>query len=288
MEKISLFIGLTRWKDWIPNILFVIFGFLLSLKTFVIYPSMVFVLVIFFLVQSFGFAINDYFDAPFDKLKESTHNVISHGLIKKQEAAVFCVALAVCGMSLSLLLPFQSFLVVVFLYFVFFAYSSPPFRLKEKLFFDITAHGFFTPLLLLASYAPIAPIDLKILLIAVAAFASSVIVCITQEVRDLKFDKKSGFRTTADFLGYKRSVNLVRFLMVSGVAVSSIAIVLFMPIYFMLLMVSTIFSLKYLFGKPLQNEFFKKSIESWNRGIIILVVVVVLLLPFYIGWIKLG
>ncbi|MFA4819677.1 MAG: UbiA prenyltransferase family protein [Candidatus Aenigmatarchaeota archaeon] len=288
MAKISHFLRLTRWNDWILNIAFVLFGYFLPLTSISVYVSLLFMVIVFLLVQSFGFAINDYFDAPFDKLKKSTRNLISNGLIKKYEALIFCVALVISGLLISLFyLPFTSFLVILILYIMFFVYSAPPFRFKEKLLLDVVVHGLATPLLLLASYALVSIIDFKIMLIATAVFASSVVVCITQEVRDIAADKHAGFRTTADFLGYRKSLNLVRVLIISGVVLFSLAIILFLPKYLLLLMLSSFFPLKYLFGKPTQKEFYHKSIDSWNKGIITLFIIGVLLLPIHMGWIAL-
>src|SRR3989344_5048485 len=92
METTRLFIKLTRWNDWILNLLVVAAGYVISRP--VIGESLgnlILFIIAFFLFESFGFAINDYFDAKSDSKNPKTKNLIAMGLIKKSHAMIFCI-----------------------------------------------------------------------------------------------------------------------------------------------------------------------------------------------------
>lgn len=284
MEKLIILLRFTRWSDWILNIGFVLFGYFLSkLSYYIILPA---IILVFFFVESFGFAINEYFDAPFDKIKPATKNVISKCLLSKSNAAIFCTFLFFVGLiNAFLLLPVQSFIPIVLLYIVFLVYSSPPFRFKEKALVGIITHGIFVPLLLLASYLSVSPINASIILFSICTFLLSILVGITQEIRDMDVDRKSGFKPTAIMLGYKNSLNLIRLIFLSAIILFVITVIIYMPLYLLLLMISSVFYLKLIFGKPNQKELYKKTLSSWDKGIVVLFIIGFALLPLYLQWI---
>ena len=121
------------------------------------------------------------------------------------------------------------------------------------------------------------------ILMSIIAFLLSVLVCITQEVRDTNPDRKAKFRTTAIVLGYGRSLTLIRAIFLLANAVFFVIVVLYLPVYTLLLMASSVFYLKLLFGNPSQKTLYKKTLVSWNMGIAIAFVMGIIMLPFYLG-----
>jgi len=92
-----------------------------------------------------GFAVNDYFDAPFDgqDAKKGRGNFFVQVPFTRLQAAVFFG-----GMSIGLAILFAYFgtrgvIVVVFGLFAIWAYSAPPLRLKSHPGFDLLMHMIF-------------------------------------------------------------------------------------------------------------------------------------------------
>src|SRR3989338_2131454 len=255
METTRLFIKLTRWNDWILNLLVVAAGYVISRP--VIGESLgnlILFIIAFFLFESFGFAINDYFDAKSDSKNPKTKNLIAMGLIKKSHAMI-----------------------------VFVLYSCPPFRFKEKFILDISVHGIFMSVLFAGAYIIGKPDNMNLILLAIPAFFISSIVCTTQEMRDIKSDKKSMFKTTAIKLGYQGSLTLVRAEFIMALLSFIYVVLFYMPHYMLLFLLAFTFYAKVLFSDIKQDEFFQKSIQSCNRSIVALVLIGLALAPFYLG-----
>lgn len=285
LQKIKLLIELTRWKEWISWLGFVLFGYFLSRPVPISFLTLFILSLVSILSFSFGFSINDYFDAPFDRLKPKIRNLISCRLIKESYAAIFCLFLFVSGLLISLLfLPFSSFIFFTALYGIFFIYSSPPFRMKEKSFLGIIIHGVSYPLLILASYLAVSSFSMKIILISASVFFVAVICGIMQEIRDINDDKKAGFRTTAIALGYDGSINLARISFFGAIIFFASAVILYMPIYLLLILISQGFYINLLLYPP-KKDFAEKSFVAWNKAIVSMFVIGIILLPFYMDWI---
>lgn len=284
MHAVRLLLRLSRLRDWIIVIPTVFIGYFLSAPPFGAHWQLVPMLAVFFSVNSFGYGINDYFDAPYDRLKPRTHNVISWGLLGKGTAAAFCAAMAVLGLGISAVsLPLRSFAAIAVLYLAFFVYSAPPFRLKEKAVLGPLAHSTFGTLVLVAAFLISSPLTVVIALVAVVSSMLSVIVDITQEVRDLRVDRRAGFRTTAMVLGYARSLCLVTLLFLSANALYAAIVVLFLPAYWLLLMASSVFYLHMLMEQPKQNELFGRTAAAWNRGMAVFAAAGAAVLLFHFG-----
>ncbi len=284
MNIIKILVRLTRVDDWMYYIGVAIFGFFLSVPDN--YGSLIPVLAVLALTAAFGFSINDYFDARFDKLKTETKNVISLGIVKKRTAGAFCTLISILMFTIgALFLTLQTFILVTILYFIFYAYSSPPFRLKEKGVPGLLSHGAFIALFILIPYTTNSGIDLKIIMFTIVIFILSIVVDLTQEIRDMGADKKSGFKTVPVSIGYEKTFSLIKFLSVSSFCIFIIAVLVYMPLYALVLMTGSIFYLRVLFGKTNSDSFFRESINAWRKGVVITVIIGLILLPFYIGWI---
>ena len=285
METTRLFIKLTRWNDWILNLLVVAAGYVISRP--VIGESLgnlILFIIAFFLFESFGFAINDYFDAKSDSKNPKTKNLIAMGLIKKSHAMIFCILLSLAIFALcAILLPLEVSYVVLAIYIVFVLYSCPPFRFKEKFILDISVHGIFMSFLFAGAYIIGKPDNMNLILLAIPAFFISSIVCTTHEMRDIKSDKKSMFKTTAIKLGYQGSLKLVRAEFIMALLSFIYVVLFYMPHYMLLFLLAFTFYAKVLFSDIKQDEFFQKSIQSCNRSIVALVLIGLALAPFYLG-----
>ncbi|MDI6721692.1 MAG: UbiA family prenyltransferase, partial [Candidatus Aenigmarchaeota archaeon] len=167
----------------------------------------------------------------------------------------------------------------------FFIYSSPPLRAKEMPFAGMIVHGIFYPSLLLLAYTANSPLSAKPVLFSSVAFLFSFVVVLTQEIRDFNADKKAGFTTTALFLGYEKCVNLLRLILLLSAAVFTLGVFLYMPMYTLLLLLGSVFYANLLLKTTHQDEFFRKSVESWRKAGIIMLIFGIVILPFYAGWI---
>ena len=287
MKKIKIvraFLRLTRWNEWVLTAGFAVFGYLLSFSSIGSLDSFFSLIIVFVFSFSFGFAINDYFDAPFDKLKTVIRNPISRGDIKKSHAAAFCFMLFATGIVLGFfMMPPRSFIPMTFLFLVFFAYSSPPFRMKERRFLGIITHGLFYPLLFGAAYMLNSVPGIEMLLLSLSVFTMSIVVDMTQEVRDTYVDKISGFRTTVLSLGYERSLQAITVMSVLAVAAFVATIVVYRPLYLCLMAAGFIPYFRLLLSKPKRKDIFDKTLKSWNVGIVVSAATGIVLLPFYIG-----
>ncbi len=269
LHKIKLLLMLTRWKDWIPILLILVLAYFITLHTASVYTDLVFMLVAFSLSLAFGFAINDYFDAPYDKMKPIVRNVVSKNLISKLHAAAFCVFLLVACIVIGYyFLSFKTFVLLVALCILYYVYSSPPFRMKERAYLGIINHGMFYPILFVAGYTANLSFNAEAVIFAVSAFMLSLLGDITQEIRDMDVDKKSKFKTTALEMGYSRSLTILKIITSLSIIFFITGVLLFRPIYILLLSLGMVFYIKVLVVNPSRSELFVKTIDAWNRGII--------------------
>ncbi len=92
-----------------------------------------------------GFAVNDYFDAPFDgqDAKKGRGNFFVQVPVTRLQAALSIIVLVV--MLVAFFMPFgvKGVVVAAFGTFAIWAYSSPPLRLKSRPGFDLLMHMIF-------------------------------------------------------------------------------------------------------------------------------------------------
>ena len=268
MKAILYLINLTRWSDWITTLLILVAAYFISIHPASAYTDLIFLFLSFSLSFSFGFAINDYFDAPYDKMKPVVRNVISSGLISKLHAAAFCITLlASCIIIGYYFLSPMAFIFLLVLCVLFSIYSSPPFRMKERAYAGIINHGMFYPVLFMAGYTANMPIGSEAVVFSISTFMLSLLVDVTQEIRDMEADKKSGFMTTALKIGYNRSVTLLKILTALAMAFFVAGVVLYRPMYIILVGLGIIFYIRVLVSSPPRSKIFEKSIDAWNKGV---------------------
>ncbi len=220
---------LIRPEEWLTAFIFVISGAYLSEHlTFSNLSVLGMIFLPFFLIGCFGFIINDIFDAKYDKMSIRNRNPLTYNLIKTKIVFIFALFLGGTGLAFALFFLPSTFLLFLVSLVLLILYSMEPFRLKEKAGFGIVVHALPVSALFLIGYAAIMPITFPVVLLSISVFLFSLAGGLVQEIRDYNTDKKSGFITTAIFLGLANSVRLVKIF----IATSLIFLVLVLFSYF--------------------------------------------------------
>ena len=142
-----------------------------------------------------GFALNDYFDAPFDAhdAGKAARNFFVRYHIKTWQ--IILLALLVLGTAVLVFAPFgwKGALIVALALFIAWAYSAPPLRLKSRPMLDLLTHALFVQTfpyfaLLVLIDAQWLTADYVILLIL---FFSSLTAQLEQQARDYEVDSKT-------------------------------------------------------------------------------------------------
>jgi len=185
-------------------------GFILGLSSLNIYdnikPLFVFLVSTLF-IMSFTFAINNYFDADSDRENPRRRkiNAIASGRISKQTAVFLIIISAIIPLIVSIFFKFEIFVFCGFLLFLGWAYSARPFRFKGRLVMDVIWHflGFFTYVIWGSLIA--GSIGLISWLAAISIGAFSLVGQVENHIYDYSFDKKSGTKTLAVWLGLNKA-----------------------------------------------------------------------------------
>ncbi len=164
----------------------------------------------------FIYAVNDFFDRNIDTINPKKH--IREVYMKLNDTRLYKV-LVTFSILLGLpLLSLNSISAATYMLFMFmgFFYSVPPIRFKTKPFFD-SLSNFFYILPGIISYSllfnTIPPIK-----IVMAGSLWAIAMHLFSAIIDIESDKKAGIKTTAVFLGYKRSLLLTSLLWFSSIA----------------------------------------------------------------------
>lgn len=143
----------------------------------------------------FGYAVNDYFDAPYDALDDSGQHVnyFVERPISPQVASLLFVA--GCSVILAGFALFRSAGLIAFSISlaVIWAYSAPPIRLKARPGLDLIAHGLFVqtfPYLLCMSLLSLTWTTLDTFVVAINLLAS-ISGQLAQQLRDYDVDLRS-------------------------------------------------------------------------------------------------
>jgi chlorophyll synthase len=157
--------------------------------------------------MTFTFSINNYFDADSDRKNPRRRNInaIASGKISKRNGAYLIILSAIIPLIVSFLFNFHAFLFCVFLVILGWIYSAPPVRLKGRLFFDIVWHfvGFVSYVIWGSFIAGSIGIINWLAAISIGAF--SLIGQVENHIEDFEFDKESGTRTFAVWIGIKNA-----------------------------------------------------------------------------------
>ena len=196
-----------RIRNWLGYFLIATLGYVIFAKLNAYISKTIFFYVLVCLYLGFSFSINNCFDIKEDSLKRKKNNPVAMGEMKQKNGIVFSLLLALLGIFLSFLCGLNVFYFFSLLISLSFSYSSSPFRLKSKPFFDLISHGLFFGSLLFLFPSVFFSKDVEFLhiLIAISIFYFSIILELRNHIEDYESDKKAGLKTTVCVLGLNAS-----------------------------------------------------------------------------------
>ncbi len=274
---------LIRAEEWLPAFVFVVIGYILTRSVALKDAGVILVAFVpFFLISSFGFIVNDYFDRESDKKRNVNRNPISNGLVNEKSAILLASFLVISGLSFSyFLLPRHVFWLFLIFSAVLFIYSAPPFRMKERFALDIVVHCLSPPLLFLIGYTLFKEINTSIIMLAIEFFILGMTMEFLQEIRDYNADKASGFKTTVIVMGIENSVKLVRLITLSFITLFSLTIYMYFPLYFLLLLLSLLPLIRFILSADIEPDMIIPHVGI--KGSLILVPILLVILPLWYG-----
>lgn len=144
----------------------------------------------------FAFGLNDYFDAPFDRLdqEKSAVNFFTHTSFSKTTIAVVSLVIACFLLALFAQFGFVGVGVLFLSLFISWAYSAPPLRLKNRPFLDLITHGLFVetfPYAVMLLLMQVSPLVLDWVILAILLCAS-LAAQLEQQIRDYEVDLLEG------------------------------------------------------------------------------------------------
>ncbi len=132
-----------RMKDWIKSIFWIpiIGAFLVSAFT----QDLILIAIISFLITSYAFVVNNYFDTEIDKKHKekvaSNKNPLANGLITKEQTLILLIIFFFTPLILAIQMNFKGFILVLLALIISTLYSMSRIRLKERPGLDIISHG---------------------------------------------------------------------------------------------------------------------------------------------------
>lgn len=165
------------------------------------------------LIAAAVYIYNDYADLDMDKLNpmKVKRSALAAGTISKNSALSVIVIMSVIGLSLPLLINYQTFLFGAFFFILFMAYSHPLIRLK-KIFLvkEIVTTGGLPIFALMASYAISGTYSLLAVFASLLFGLFGVLVLpVVSDTLDEKEDKLFEVKSLARALSWKRRVQLM-------------------------------------------------------------------------------
>lgn len=203
---IQFFTGFIRIKGIINWSSISFLGFLLGITSldFTGYVlSFCFFVISTFFILAFTFAVNNYYDIDTDKdnPRRATINVLTSGVISKHNGMLYIRFFIIVPLILSLFVTWAVFLFCVFLLIFMWMYSAPPLRLKSRPGADIIWHFIaLFALVIWGSYLA-GTISRLSLLVAISLGFYGVFAQIDNHIHDYPYDKASGARTFAVWIG---------------------------------------------------------------------------------------
>lgn len=160
-----------------------------------------------------AFALNDYFDAPFDKVDpvKAARNVFVQGNMSREKGILGLAVISVFVFVAFAQYGVRGYLTLIVSLFVMWGYSAPPLRFKSRPGLDLLIHAVFVEtfpylICLFLLDAEWERLDYVMLLIL---FLSSLAAQLEQQIRDFSVDARTG-RTFATVAGLKRTRLLLR------------------------------------------------------------------------------
>ena len=208
--KIAQLIKSLRIKEWRVYVGLSLFGLAFGSSDFFIFIKGLFKLIpLIFFYMSIAYLTNNIFDADGDSLnlRKRDKNPFAQKLLKAREGLLFLAVLVSSAIILALLIYDLAGLInyLIGLFLVIF-YSTPPLRFKEKPFIDLLSHSlFFGVTIFLLGYFIVSR-DIFVdafLLLGIVVY--SIQLELRNEIEDFHADFSAGYKTTAVYLGFKKS-----------------------------------------------------------------------------------
>jgi 4-hydroxybenzoate polyprenyltransferase len=169
--------------------------------------------------------INDYFDAPFDKLDEKkgarNYFVSSNVLDKPFLAKIMLLSPVVISLLFSMIISVEAIILVSFTLLLGHFYSATPLRFKERPFFDLITHGLYASgLFYLLGGLVVSPLSFLIkqplfLVFFMLSIIDGIWLQFNSQLIDLEIDILGDQQTTSVVLGIQNSLLLLRGLICS-------------------------------------------------------------------------
>ncbi|MBU4071754.1 MAG: UbiA family prenyltransferase [Candidatus Thermoplasmatota archaeon] len=174
-------------------------------------PSLYIALIVVFSAQIFLFASNDYFDRHVDALDthKKKRNPVCSGAVTLPGVRVLLIVSGILPLIASTYFGMWAFVYTAFAMFVFYFYTAPPLRFKNKVGLDVLSHGIFVntfPYFFCLVALNDFTVGTTFLLTVV--MMRSTMAQLFQEIRDYEVDKQVE-RNTVVILGQRRSLWLV-------------------------------------------------------------------------------
>lgn len=174
-------------------------------------PPLYIAIITVFTSQIFLFAGNDYYDRHVDALdpKKKTRNPVCNGSVSEGGVRALLVVSGVLPLVASAYFGLTAFAYTAFTLFVFFFYTAPPLRFKNKVVLDVLSHGLFINTFpYMFCLVALGDFSFGSVFLLTALMMRSAMAQLLQEIRDHGVDSKVE-RNTAIVLGQRRAMWLV-------------------------------------------------------------------------------
>ncbi|MHA1994218.1 MAG: UbiA family prenyltransferase [Candidatus Hodarchaeales archaeon] len=184
--------------------------------------------------------INDYYDAPFDKLdvKKGERNYFCSSNIQDKPylAKIMLLTPVIISLSFSIIISIETLFLVSFTLLLGHFYSAPPLRFKERPFFDLITHGLYASgLFFLLGGLIVAPFAFLVqqplfLVFLMLSIIDGIWLQFNSQLIDLKIDIQGEQQTTSVALGVQKSILLLRGLICSMLLTLTFYLILNTPL----------------------------------------------------------
>ncbi len=185
-------------------------GFILGISTLSLSPNILpfaVFLIAAFCIFSFTFIINNYYDVETDKKnpRRKDINAIASGMISKKSTNIINICLILISLIVCFLFKFEVFVFCIFLIFISWSYSAPPFRIKGRPVFDVIWHFFgFIAAILMGSIIAGSITQLSIFY-SISLGIFSAVGQVGNHIEDYSYDKSSNTMTFAVWVGLEKA-----------------------------------------------------------------------------------
>ena len=203
-----------------------------------------------FFANVFMFVVNDYYDAPhdsFDSVKRTRNVFCSHETVNLGKTILYSSLLLSLALSAVVSLPI--FVIVILFDGLAYAYSAPPIKLRNRLYWDWIFVIFWKGLIIAASYVyffgtDLAPTPFMYGTLTIILL-SSIINQMDNQIRDFKVDKVNNSGHSVQRLGHETS-SLVKSALLTLFFAFSLAFGYFLSLYVTMAVIVLNISLYYI------------------------------------------